>query len=68
MLGVAYTADFAIHGFATKAGIDDDGAYDETSGFQELMTAIGHVHYILHRRDVLGVFAQMEEFAQSEMQ
>ena len=67
MLGVADTADFAVYGFTTEAGIDDNGANDKTGGLQKLMTAIGHFHHILHRRDVLRVFAQMEKFTQSEM-
>jgi hypothetical protein len=67
MLGVVDTADFAVYRFATETGIDYDRADDETGRLQKLMTAISHIDHILHRRDVLRVLAQMEEFAQSEM-
>ena len=67
VLGVFDTADFAVYGFATEAGIDDDGADDKTGGLQELMTAVGHIHHILYGRDIFRVFAQMKEFAQREM-
>ena len=67
MLGVVDTADFAVYGFTTEAGIDDDGPDDDPGRLQQLVTAVGHVHHILQGRDVLRVLAQMEEFAQSEM-
>ena len=64
VLGVADTADLAVHGVTTESGIDDDGADDDPGRLQQLVTAIGHVHHILHRRDVLRVLAQMEELIQ----
>ena len=67
VLGVADTTDLAVHGLATEPGIDDDGADDDPGRLQELVTAIGHVHHILHRRDVLRVLAQMEELTQHEV-
>ena len=67
VLGVFDTADLAVHGVRTEAGIDDDGADDKTGGLQELMPAVGHIHHILYGRDIFRVFAQMKEFAQREM-
>ena len=67
VLGVFDTTDLAVHGVRTEAGIDDDGADDDPGRLQQLVTAIGHVHHILHRRDVLRVLAQMEELTQHEV-
>ena len=67
VLGVFDTTDLAVHGVRTEARIDDDGADDDPGRLQELVTAIGHVHHILHGRDVLRVLAQMEELAQRKV-
>ena len=45
----------------------DDGANDQPCWFQQLMAAVGQIYNILHRRDVLWVFAQIEKFAQLKM-
>lgn len=57
-------ANLAIHGFAAKAGIDDDRTCDEPRRFQQLMAAIGQIHYDLHRRKVALVFPEIKKFAQ----
>ena len=67
VLGVLDATDLAVHGLTTETRIDDDGANDESCRFQQLMAAIGQIGHGLHRGDVLGVFPQMEEFAQLEM-
>ena len=64
MLGARDTTDLAIHGFAAKAGIDDDRTCDEPRRFQQLMTAIGKIRYDLHRWKVAWVFPEIKKFAQ----
>ena len=67
VLGVSDTADLSVHGLAAEAGVDNDGADDEAGWLQELMAAVGDVHHILQRGDIVGVPVQMEEFAQVKM-
>ena len=67
MLGARDTTDLAIHGFAAKAGIDYDRACDEPCGLQQLMTAVGQIHYGLNRREVAWVFPEIKEFSQFKM-
>ena len=61
------TANLAIHGFAAKAGIDYDRACDEPCRLQQLMAAVGQIHYGLNRREVAWVFPEIKEFAQFKM-
>ena len=67
VLGVADTAHLAVHGLATEARIHDDGTHQEPRRLQQLMAAIGQICHDLHRGDVLGVLAQVEELAQLKM-
>ena len=60
-------ANLAIHGFASKSGVDDDRACDESRGLQQLMAAVGKIHNNLHCRDVLRVFAEIKKLAQLEV-
>ena len=64
MLRTCDTANLAIHGFAAKAGIDNDRTCDEPRRFQQLMTAIGKIRYSLNRREVAWVFPEIKKFAQ----
>lgn len=63
VLGAANTTDYAIHGFAAEAGIDDDRASDKPCRFQQLMAAVGKIHYSLDRREVVRVLSEIKEFA-----
>ena len=67
VLGVLDTTYLAVDLGITIAGIDDDGADDQPCRFQQLITAVGQIDDILHRRDVLRIFPQIEELAQLEM-
>ena len=67
VLGVADTAHLAIHGLTTETRIDDDRPHHEPRRLQQLMTAISQICHDLHRGDVLGVFVQIQELAQSEV-
>ena len=53
-----------IHGLTTESGVDDDGSGDEPCRFQQLMTAIGKIHYSLNRWKVAWVFPEIKKFAQ----
>lgn len=64
MLGARDTANLAIHGFAAKAGIDDDGARYYSCRLQQLMAAVGQIHYGLNRWEVAWVFPEIKKFAQ----
>ena len=64
MLGPCDTANLAIHGFAAEAGIDDDRTCDEPCRFQQLMAAVGKIHYSLNRWKVAWVFPEIKKFAQ----
>ena len=67
VLGIADTAHLAIHGLTTETRIDNDRPHHETRWLQQLMTAISQICHDLHRGDVLGVFVQIQELAQSEV-
>ena len=67
MLRTCDTANLAIHGFAAETGIDDDGARYYSCGLQQLMAAVGQIHYGLNRREVAWVFPEIKEFAQFKM-
>ena len=67
VLGVLDTTYQTVDLGITIAGIDDDGADDQPCRFQQLMTAVGQIDDILHRRDVLRIFPQIEELAQLKM-
>ena len=64
MLGACDTANLAIHGFAAEAGIDDDRTCDKPCRFQQLMAAVGKIHYSLNRWKVAWVFPEIKKFAQ----
>ncbi len=67
VLGVLHATHLAVHSFTTETRINYDGSHEESCRFQQLMAAISHVRHILHRGDILRIFAQVEEFAQTEM-
>ena len=67
MLGACDTANLAIHGFAAEAGIDDDGARYYSCRLQQLMAAVGQIHYGLNRWEVAWVFPEIKKFAQFKM-
>ena len=67
MLGARDTANLAINRLATETGIDDDGARYYSCGLQQLMAAVGQIHYGLNRREVAWVFPEIKEFAKFEM-
>ena len=67
MLGARDTTDLAINRLATETGIDDDGARYYSCRLQQLMAAVGQIHYGLNRREVAWVFPEIKEFAKFEM-
>jgi len=68
VLGVTDAADLAIDGLTAEAAVDDDGTADGLAGgLQQLATAVGHVGYLLRRRNVGRVLAQVAELCQREV-
>ena len=67
MLGAGDTTNLAINCLASKSGVDDDRACDESRGLQQLMASIGKIHNNLHCRYVLRVFAEIKKLAQLEV-
>ena len=46
VLGAGDTTNLAINCLASKSGVDDDRACDESRGLQQLMAAVGHVCHV----------------------
>ena len=67
MLRVANATDQGVDARVAVAGIDDDGTDHLAGGLQEHQTAIGHVYHVLHGGLVVGVLAQIEKLAQTEV-
>ena len=67
MLRVANATDQGVDTGVAVAGIDDDGTDHLAGGLQEHQAAIGHVRHVLHGGLVVGVLAQIEKFAQTEV-
>ena len=67
MLRVANATDQGVDARVAEAGVDDDGANHLAGGLQEHQAAIGHVRHELHGGLVVGVLAQIEKFAQTEV-
>ena len=67
VLGVLDATHLAIDCLIPIAGVDDDGANDQSRRFKQLMTAVGQIYNILHRRDVLRVFLQIEKLPQHKV-
>ena len=67
MLRALDATDQGVDARVTVAGIDDDGTDHLAGGLQEHQTAIGHVRHVLHGGLVVGVLAQIEKFAQTEV-
>ena len=67
MLGARDTTDLAINRLATEAGIDDDRARYYSCRLQQLMAAVGQIHYGLNRWEVAWVFPEIKKFAQFKM-
>ena len=65
VLGVLDAANEAVDPTVAEAGVDDDGADLKAGRLQEHQAAVGY--HDLHRGDVVGVFAQIEELAQQEV-
>ena len=63
MLRVLDATDQGVDARVAVAGIDDDGADKLAGGFQEHQAAIGHVRHVLYGGNVVGILAQIEEFA-----
>ena len=67
MLRVANTTNEGVDARVAVARVDDDGADHLAGGLQEHQAAIGHVHHVLHGGLVVGVLAQIEKLAQTEV-
>ena len=67
VLGAGDTTNLAINCLASKSGVDDDRACDESRGLQQLMAAVGQIRHYLHCRYVLRVFAEIKKLAQLEV-
>ena len=67
VLGVLDAANEAVDPTVAEAGVDDDGVDLKAGRLQEHQAAVGQVGHDLHRGDVVGVFAQIEELAQQEV-
>ncbi len=64
VLGVLDAPNLSVHGLTTEARVDDDRSHHKASRFQQHVAAIGHVHHVLRRGDILWVLAQFAKFAQ----
>ena len=68
VLGILDAAHEVVDARIAEAGVDDDGAADGLSGgFQQLVTTIGHIGYLLDGGDVLRVLLPIAELAQLEV-
>ena len=67
MLRVANATDQGVDARVAVARIDDDGTDHLAGGLQEHQAAIGHVRHVLHGGNVVGVLAQIEKLAQTEV-
>ena len=67
VLGVLDAPNLSVHSLTTEARVDDDGAHDESCRFQQHVAAIGHVHHMLHRGDILRVLAQLAELSKCKV-
>ena len=67
VLGVLDAPNLSVHGLTTEARVDDDRSHHEASRFQQHVAAIGHVHHMLRRGDILRVLAQFAELAKREL-
>ena len=68
MLGIADAPYPPIDGLVAESGVDDDGAADGLAGrLQQVTAAVGHVGYLLRRRNVGRVLAQVAELCQREV-
>ena len=67
VLGVADTpyplVDFGI----SEPRVDDERPSYDACWFEQQMTAVGQIYYILHRRDVLWIFPKVKKLAQLEV-
>ncbi len=55
--------DFGI----AKARVDDDRSGYDACRFEQQMTAVGQIYYILHRRDVLRILPEVKKLTQLKM-
>lgn len=67
MLRVANATNEGVDTGVAVAGVDDDRANHLAGGLQEHQAAIGHVRHVLHGGLVVGVLAQIEKLAQTEV-
>lgn len=67
VLRVANATDKGVDARRAETAIDDDRADHLAGGLQEHQAAIGHVRHVLHGGLVVGVLAQIEKFAQTEV-
>ena len=67
MLRVANATDLGVDARRAEAGVDDDRANHLAGGLQDHQAAIGHVRHVLHGGLVVGVLAQIEKLAQTEV-
>lgn len=60
MLGVLDTTNEGVDARVAEAEVDDDGTSDGfASGLQQLAATVGHVGYLLRRRSVGRVLAEL---------
>lgn len=68
VLGVADATNLSVNATVAEAAVDDDGAADSLAGrLQQLAAAVGHVGYLLRRRNVGRVLLPVAEFCQRKM-
>jgi len=68
VLGVSDATNLSVYATVAEAAVDDDGAADSLAGgLQQLAAAVGHVGYLLRRRNVGRVLAQVAELCQQEV-
>ena len=68
VLGISDATNLLVDGLVAETGVDDDGAADSLAGgLQQLAAAVGHVGYLLRRRNVGRVLAQVAELCQREV-
>ena len=67
VLGSTDTPYLLIDFRIAEARVDDERSGYDTCRFEQQMAAVGQIDNILHRRDVLRVFLQVEKLAQLKM-
>ena len=67
VLRVRDAAHMAVDVLVAEARVDDDGAYHLSGRFQQLLTAVGHVHHVLQRGLVARVLLRVQKLLQREV-